>query len=159
VTAQDSGPIRPVTSAQEALEVVDATLAGNPPEAHKYFTREQLLARADGSTLEKREVEVPGLGWCQMTELTVKQQDVIRDSSMKPPVKKGGEPVMDISSFRRKMVIESLLQPKLEASDFEILGGLGGKTFNVMQDVAMDLNGVTDASVKGAESDSETTQS
>ena len=159
MTAQDSGssgPVRPIESIPSGADPTESAPAKTERE---YFSREALLAKADGKSLETQDVEVPGLGWAKLTELTVAQQDVIRDSSMKPPAKKGGEPILDISSFRRKMVIESLVAPKLEASDFEILGGLGGRTFNVMQDAAMELNGVTDAAVKAAESDSGTTQS
>jgi len=158
MTAQEEerSPITPVESIPSGADPTESV-----PPTGEFFTREALLAMADpsGKHLHKKTVEVEGLGKAELRELTVKQQDTIRDSCMRPPKKKGDEPILDISSFRRKLVIESMVHPKLQAEDFEILGDLGGKTFNVLQDTAQELNGVTEESLKDAESDSEETQS
>ena len=151
MSAEDSNTLK-VVSESPTPKVTPPTL-----NEHNYATREELLAYTPRAT---EDVYYPELDrWFQLLELSVNVHDRIRDTSMRPPKVKGGDPTVDISSFRRKLVIEALSKPKLAAEDFAALGEVGGRLFNLLQDAAAKLNGVTDDAEKDAESDSTTTQS
>jgi len=127
------------------------------PSDHDYASREELLSYKPSAV---EDVYYPEMGkWFQLVELSVSSHDRIRETSMRPAKTKGGDPIVDISAFRRKLVIEALARPKLTAEDFTALGEVGGRLFNLLQDAAAKINGVTEDSEKEAEQDSTTTQS
>ena len=117
------------------------------------LTREQILAAQP----KTKEVEVPELGGTVLLRgLTVAQQGKIRESSMLPDGKGGKE--FDTALFRRKLVIESLVEPKLTAADFEALGDMSGRIFTALQEEASNLNGLNQ-SVEERAKNSESTPS
>jgi len=145
------------TAASEGQEVTTIPETTEPTNGKRYATREELLSYSPRAT--KDVYWEPLQMWFQLTELSVTRQDRIRDSVMRPAKTRGGDPEVDISGFRRKLVIECLIQPKLTPEDFTALGEIGGQLFNALQDAAAKLNGVDEDSQKEAERDSPTTQS
>ena len=102
------------------------------------ITREQLL----NIKLKEKEVPVPALGGdVLMRELTVAQQDKIRDSCTKG-FDKEGKPIVDLSGFRRKLVMETIVDPVLQPEDFEAMEKLPGGVFNELQNEAIKINGL-----------------
>lgn len=102
------------------------------------ITRDQIL----GSTLKEQEFPVPALGGeILMRELTVDQQDKIRESCING-YDADGKPQMDLKGFQRKLVMETMVDPKLQPGDFESLGGVGGAVFRELEQAAITINGL-----------------
>ncbi|MCK9326797.1 MAG: hypothetical protein M0P69_14995 [Bacteroidales bacterium] len=102
------------------------------------ITREQLL----NVKLKEKEVPIKALGGdILMRELSVAQQDKVRESCTKG-VDGEGKPIIDLSGFRRKLVMETIVDPILQPEDFEALKKLPGGVFNELQNAAIEINGL-----------------
>ena len=102
------------------------------------LTRDKLFS----IKLKEKEVPIPELGGeVLMRELTVAQQDKIRESCTKGN-DADGKPIVDLSGFRRKLVMETIIDPVLQPEDFEALEKLPGGLFNRLQNEAIEVNGL-----------------
>lgn len=102
------------------------------------LTRDKLFS----IKLKEKEVLIPELdGEVLMRELTVAQQDKIRESCTKG-FDKEGKPIVDLGGFRRKLVMETIVDPILQPEDFEALEQMPGGIFNSLQNAAIEVNGL-----------------